>query len=89
LKDLDLLQYADAFQQNTLGCVGTLRTVLVRLNLLVAEKGWSEDVLCKALLTEAQTDQILREIVEGEERIAPGLKRNLAVQPPKTGRRVA
>ena len=89
LKNLDLLQYADAFQQNTLGCVGTLRTVLVRLNLLVAEKGWSEDVLRKALLTEAQTEQILREIVEGEERIAPGLKRNLAVQQPKSERRIA
>jgi hypothetical protein len=89
LKDLDLLRYAEVFHQNTLGCVGTLRTVLVRLNLLVAEKDWSEDTLCKALLTEAQVTQIMREIVEGEERIAPGLKRNLAVQQPKTGRKVA
>lgn len=81
LKEVDLLRYAEVFQQNTLGCVGTLRTVLKRLDLMVAEKGWSEDQLCRALLTEAQVTQILREIVEGEERIAPGLKRNLLWNP--------
>lgn len=89
LKDLDLLRYAEAFHQNTLGCVGTLRTVLVRLNLLVAEQGWSEDVLCKALLTDAQVTQIMREIIEGEERIAPGLTRHLLAPSTRTGRRVA
>lgn len=89
LKDLDLLKYAEVFHQNTLGCVGTLRTVLVRLNLLVSEKGWSEGTLCKALLTEAQVTQIMREIVEGELRIAPGLKRNLLVTQPEAGRSVA
>ncbi|AXT48849.1 ATP-binding protein [Chromobacterium rhizoryzae] len=77
LKDVDLQRYADVFQQNTLGCIGTLRTLLMRLNLMVAGKGWSEDLLCRALMTEAQTTQILREILEGEERIAPGLKRSL------------
>lgn len=90
LKDLDLLRYSEAFHQNTLGCIGTLRTVLVRLNLLVAESGWSEDTLCRALLTDAQVTQIMREIMEGEERIAPGLKRHLlAPQAGTTGRRVA
>lgn len=82
LKEVDLLRYADVFHQNTLGCIGTLRTVLMRLDLLVAEKGWSENVLCTALLTEAQVTQILREIIEGEERIAPGLKPHLL--PPST-----
>lgn len=77
LKGVDLLRYADVFQQNTLGCIGTLRTLLMRLNLMVAGKGWSEDLLCRALMTEAQTTQILREILEGEERIAPGLQRSL------------
>lgn len=77
LKDVDLLRYSAEFQQNTLGCIGTLRTLLKRLNLRAAEKGWSEDLLCRALLTEVQTTQILRETLEGEERIAPGLNRSL------------
>lgn len=77
LKDLDLLRYSQVFHQNTLGCVGTLSTVLARLDLLVQKRGFSEDILCRALLTEAQVTQILREILEGEERIAPGLNRRL------------
>lgn len=89
LNGVDLLRYAEVFHQNTLGCVGTLRTVLMRLGLLAAERGWSEEVLRAALLTEAQVTQILREIVEGEERIAPGLQRHLLRPPPATGRRVA
>lgn len=89
LKQVDLLKYAEVFHQNTLGCIGILRDVLVRLDLLVGRRGWSEDTLCRALLTEAQVTQILREIVEGEERIAPGLKRNLIAPQPSTGRRVA
>lgn len=89
LKDVDLLRYAEVFHQNALGCAGTLRTVLMRLNLMVAEKGFSEEILCRALLTEAQVTQILREIVEGEERIAPGLNRKLLLSPANTGRKVA
>ena len=89
LRNVDLLRYTEVFIQNTLGCVGTLRTVLMRLELMVAEKGFSEDILCRALLTEAQTTQILREIVEGEERIAPGLNRKLLVSPAKTARKAA
>lgn len=76
LQNLDLVRYADAFHQTTLGCIGTLRAVLMRLDRLVASKGWSEDALCTALLTEAQVTQITREVLEGEERIAPGLHRN-------------
>lgn len=89
LKQVDLLQYAEVFHQNTLGCIGILRDVLVRLDLLVGRRGWSEDTLCRALLTEAQVTQILREIVEGEERIAPGLKRHLLAPQSSIGRRVA
>jgi hypothetical protein len=89
LKDIDLVRYTEVFQQNTLGCVGTLRTVLRRLDLMVAEKGWSEDVLRKALLTEAQVTQILREVLEGEQRIAPGLKRNLLESQVTVARKVA
>jgi len=89
LKDIDLLRYAEVFHQNTLGCVGTLRTVLMRLNLMVAEKAFSEEILCRTLLTEAQVTQILREIVEGEERIAPGLNRKRLLSPAPTTRKVA
>lgn len=76
LQNLDLVRYAEAFHQTTLGCIGTLRAVLMRLDRLVASKGWSEDALCTALLTDAQVTQITREVLEGEERIAPGLHRN-------------
>lgn len=76
LQNLDLARYAEAFHQTTLGCIGTLRDVLLRLDCLVASKGWSEKSLCTALLTEAQVVRITREVLEGEERIAPGLHRN-------------
>lgn len=76
LQTLDVLRYAEAFHQTTLGCFGTLRNVLIRLNGLVAKKGWSEDVLCRALLTDAQVTQITQEVLDGEERIAPGLHRS-------------
>lgn len=76
LQSLDLARYAEAFHQTTLGCIGTLRDVLMRLGRVVASKGWSEAALCTALLTEAQVIQITREVLEGEERIAPGLHRN-------------
>ncbi|RJG05363.1 ATPase [Noviherbaspirillum cavernae] len=89
LKDVDLLRYSEVFHQNTLGCIGTLRTLLMRLDLLVAEKDWSEETLCTGLLTEAQVTQILREIVEGEERIAPGLKRHLLAPKNLQAKRVA
>ncbi len=79
LQDLDLLKYSPVFIENTLGCIGTLRTVLVRLSLQVKKHGWSEDALRAALLTEAQMVQILHEIVDGEERIAPGIQRSLAL----------
>ncbi len=89
LRDIDLLKYAPVFHRTTLGCVGTLRTVLTRLDLLVAKKGWSEETLRTALLTNAQITQILREIEEGEERIAPGLERALVAWAPTTSRKVA
>lgn len=76
LQNLDLVSYAEAFHHTTLGCIGTLRVVLMRLDRLVARKGWSEDALCTALLTDAQVTQITREVLEGEERISPGLHRN-------------
>jgi len=88
LKAVDLLAYGDLFHDNTLGCIGTLRAVLERLDRLVAARGWSEEVLRTALLTEAQVTQILREIVEGEERIAPGLRRSLSALAPTVQRKI-
>jgi len=78
LKNLDLLPYSEVFHENTLGCIGTLHDVLEILDCKVASRGWSEETLCSALLTEAQVTQIMREIEDGEEHIAPGLKRSLA-----------
>ena len=89
LAGIDLLRYAEVFHQNTLGCIGTLRTVLIRLSLLVTKKGWSEETLRTALLTEAQVTQIMREIVDGEESIAPGLQRRLSAAPLEKKRRIA
>ncbi len=89
LKKIDLLAYSSLFHENTLGCIGTLRAVLERLDRLVAARGWSEEVLRSSLLTEAQVTQIMREIVEGEERIAPGLSRSLVVHVPLPQRRIA
>lgn len=89
LQDVDLLRYAEIFHDNTLGCVGTLWSVMKRLALLVADKGWSEETLRTALLTEKQVTQIMREVVDGEERIAPGLSRTLAVSHPVAARKVA
>lgn len=89
LAGIDLLRYAEVFHQNTLGCIGTLRTVLIRLSLLVTKKGWSEETLRTALLTEAQVTQIMREIVDGEESIAPGLQRRLSAAPLEKRRRIA
>ena len=89
LKGVDLLRYAEVFHQNTLGCVGTLRTVLIRLDLLVAKHAFTEDVLCRALLTDLQVTKILREIVEGEERIVPGLNRKVLVSPANMAKKVA
>ena len=85
LQNLDLVRYAEAFQQNTLGCIGTLRELLMRLARQVTNKGWSEEALCKALLTETQVTQITREVLEGEERIAPGLPRHsVPTEPPRS-----
>lgn len=81
LKNVDILAYSDVLHRNTLGCIGTLHDVLIRLECLVEARGWSEDVLSSALLTEAQVTQIMTEIVDGEARIAPGLVRSTCVIP--------
>ncbi|TCJ13936.1 ATP-binding protein [Parasulfuritortus cantonensis] len=74
-----LMPYADALMENTLGCVGTLKAVLKRAAKFAQGRGdWSVDALEAALLTDTQREQILREILEGEQRIAPGISRHLS-----------
>src|SRR5690554_1241437 len=76
-----LVAHARALHENTLGCVGTLRTVVMRAaRLAQAEGGWSEDILRRALLTDAQRRQILEEIIEGEAAINPGMTRTMPAQ---------
>ncbi|MBW8458759.1 MAG: ATP-binding protein [Thiobacillus sp.] len=73
-----LMEYADALMENTLGCVGTLKSVLKRAAKFANGRGkWSVDALQAALLTQTQREQILREIQEGEHRIEPGITREL------------
>jgi hypothetical protein len=73
-----LMQHAEALMENTLGCVGTLKDILKRVvKLANGRGGWSIDVLKSALLTQTQREQILREILDGEQRIAPGVTREL------------
>lgn len=71
-----LMQHTAALQENTLGCIGTLSAVLMRAAKLAQAKGeWSISILERALLTEAQRNQILDEILDGEAAINPGLTR--------------
>lgn len=73
-----LLQYAEALHENTLGCIGTLSSVLTRAAKLAEADGrWTVGALERALLTDAQRTRILEEILEGEAAINPGLTRNL------------
>lgn len=73
-----LLPHVDALHENTLGCVGTLSNVLTRAAKLAERQGmWSLDVLRRSLKTEAQRETILKEILNGEEAINPGLTRTM------------
>lgn len=73
-----LVQYAQALHENTLGCVGTLSSVLTRAAKFAEADGrWTEAALERALLTDAQRTRILEEILEGEAAINPSLTRNL------------
>src|SRR5262249_55339311 len=68
-----LLPYSQVLHENTLGCIGTMRDVLSRAaRFMAADGGWSPKHLERALLTDAQRNRILEEILEGEEAINPG-----------------
>lgn len=80
----ELLQYAAELHRNTLGCIGTLSSVLIRAARLAEKDGrWSVQALQRAVLSDAQRNKILEEILEGEEAINPGLTRIM----PKAQRR--
>lgn len=73
-----LIQYAQALHENTLGCIGTLSSVLTRAAKLAEADGlWTVGALERALLTDAQRTRILEEILEGEAAINPSLTRNM------------
>lgn len=74
-----LSRYAAALHENSLGCVGTLSSVLIRAaKLASAGTGWSASFLERALLTNAQHNRILEEILEGEAAIGPSLMREIS-----------
>ncbi|MCP2938057.1 hypothetical protein NK983_35715, partial [Salmonella enterica subsp. enterica serovar Typhimurium] len=65
-----------------MGCVGTLSSVLMRAAMLAQQTGsWSVDALQRALLTDAQRQRILEEILEGEAAINAGLTRHILKVP--------
>ncbi len=73
-----LMEHADVLMENTIGCIGTLTSVLKHAVKFAASRGgWSLDVLEAALLTEDQREKILLEVLEGERRIEPGITRDL------------
>lgn len=73
-----LMPYGQALHDNTLGCVGTLSSVLTRAAKLAQADGrWTVGALERALLTDAQRTRILEEILEGEAAINPSLTRHL------------
>jgi len=76
-----LVPHTEALMENSLGCIGTLSSMLIRAARL-AEKdgGWSDSALERALLTQAQVQQIVQEITAGELDIAPSLERRVRSQ---------
>jgi energy-coupling factor transporter ATP-binding protein EcfA2 len=71
-----LAQYTRPLLENTLGCVGTLSSVLIRAAKLAEAAGsWSANSLERALLNEGQRKRILEEIIDGETAIGPSFTR--------------
>lgn len=71
-----LTPYTKGLLENTLGCIGTLSSVLIRAARLAEGAGsWSVDSLERALLTEAQRKRILEEILDGETAVGPSFTR--------------
>ncbi|SPB14785.1 ATPase AAA [Caballeronia novacaledonica] len=69
-----LKRHSKALHENTLGCIGTLSSVLVRAARLASTtKAWTTSSLERAFLTTAQHNRILEEILDGEAGIGPNL----------------
>ncbi|HEX7388124.1 MAG TPA: AAA family ATPase [Castellaniella sp.] len=73
----ELMPYAQALHENTLGCVGTLNAVLTRTARRMELGALLPDALHRSLLAEVQRQQILEETYTGEAAINPGLTRTL------------
>lgn len=70
----DLSPFALDLQLACIGCVGILKTTLARaLNFALSEGEWNNRHLEHALLTEVQMKTILKEILEGEAKIAKNM----------------
>lgn len=83
-----LLPHAAALLENTVGCVGTLSAVLIRTAKLLEDNEnttWSVDTLRRSLLTDAQHKSILKETLDGEVAVNPGLLRTLPKTASRTG----
>jgi hypothetical protein len=73
-----LTTHSKALHANTLGCIGTLSGVLRRAaKLATIKNAWTTSALERALLTEAQHNRILEEILDGEAGIGPNLMHSL------------
>jgi hypothetical protein len=73
-----LLAHSESLHENTLGCIGTLSSVLTRATrIMLAGDGWSPQNLQRGFLADAQYKRILEEILDGEEAINPGVTRTL------------
>lgn len=69
--EVDLSGYAEDLQKACVGCVGILKDTLSRALAITLRSGgkWQEAHLEQALLSPMQHDAILREIVEGEQKM--------------------
>ena len=77
LEDLNLKRWGRILMENSLGCVGTLRSILLRVRSFSNSLQMPCDsVVEHALLTHAQLERIMQEIIEGEALIRPGVERS-------------
>lgn len=73
-----LTPHVEALMENTLGCIGTLSGILtLAARYAEASGGWSIDALKRVLMTQAQVNQILEEIADGESAIDPSMTRTM------------
>lgn len=68
------LKHAEDLMENSLGCIGTLSSILIRAVRFAESSGdLTFEMLERASLTQAQFSQIQEEIIDGEAQIDPSL----------------